>query len=214
MDGFERRKEQSKEDIRRAAEELFSTLSTDKVSINDIARKAGVSQATIYNNFGSKDALVHDYHKGILRSVAGRFRDILVWKKSYIEKFQGLLQSMIDFTDRYKIEIQDSGARGGSAFRAADATSVPLVMEIEKSFREFIREGQAQGSVPPGLSEEAVVDYIRFFQQGVAANPEVRDRMNRNAKYSSDLLSLFIYGVCGQSGETAVNPGLAYSGSR
>jgi len=45
MDGFARRKEQSKEDIRRAAEELFSRFGADKVSVNDIARKAGVSQA-------------------------------------------------------------------------------------------------------------------------------------------------------------------------
>jgi hypothetical protein len=44
MDGFERRKARSKEDILRAAEELFSRFGADKVSINDIARKARVSQ--------------------------------------------------------------------------------------------------------------------------------------------------------------------------
>jgi DNA-binding transcriptional regulator YbjK len=49
MNGFERRKEQSREDIRRAAEQLFSRFGTDRVSVNDIAREAGVSQATIYN---------------------------------------------------------------------------------------------------------------------------------------------------------------------
>ena len=77
MDGFERRKEQSKEDIRRAAEELFSKFGADKVSVNDIARKAGVSQATIYNNFGSKDELVHDYRKSIVNSGCQPFpRDI------------------------------------------------------------------------------------------------------------------------------------------
>ena len=88
MDGFERRKEQSKEDIRRAAEELFSKFGADKVSVNDIARKAGVSQATIYNNFGSKDELVHDYLKSIVSNISVRFREILVWKKSYLEKFE------------------------------------------------------------------------------------------------------------------------------
>jgi len=43
--------------------------------------------------------------------MAGRFREILVWKKSFIEKFEGLLQSWIDVTDRYKIEMENPDTR-------------------------------------------------------------------------------------------------------
>ena len=68
----------------------FFPFGADKVSVNDIARKAGVSQATIYNNFGSKEELVHDYRKSIVSGIASRFREILVWKKSFIEKFEGI----------------------------------------------------------------------------------------------------------------------------
>ena len=53
--------EQSKEDIRKAAWELFGQFGVDKVSMADIAKKAGVSQATIYNNFGSKEALIREF---------------------------------------------------------------------------------------------------------------------------------------------------------
>ena len=190
MDGFERRKEQSKEDIRRAAEELFSRFGADKVSVNDIARKAGVSQATIYNNFGSKDELVHDYRKTIVNGIASRFREILVWKKSYLEKFQGLLQSWIDVADRYKIEIESSGTT-----QSPDVIS----MEIENSFRGFIKEGKEKGNLRSDLSEEAITAYIKFFQQGISNNPAIHDKMHRDEKLSSDLLSLFIYGIKGQA---------------
>ena len=190
MDGFERRKEQSKEDIRRAAEELFSKFGTDKVSVNDIARKAGVSQATIYNNFGSKDELVHDYRKSIVTLVASRFREILVWKKSYVEKFQGFLQSWIDIADRYKIEIE-----GPETKQSRDVIS----MEIENSFREFIKEGKGQGNLRSDLSDEAIITYIKFFQQGISNNAGIRERMHRDVKLSEDLLSLFMYGISGQS---------------
>ena len=61
MDGFQRRKEQTKKEIRQAAWALFSRFGVDKVTVADIARKAGVSQATIYNRFGSKDALVREF---------------------------------------------------------------------------------------------------------------------------------------------------------
>ncbi|MGD0794186.1 MAG: TetR/AcrR family transcriptional regulator [Dehalococcoidales bacterium] len=191
MDGFERRKEQSKEDIRRAAEELFSKFGADKVSVNDIARKAGVSQATIYNNFGSKDELVHDYHNMIVKMIASRFREILVWKKSYVEKLQGFLQSWIDIADRYKIEIKDSETKP-----SRDAIGI----EIENSFREFIKEGKDQGDLRSDLSDQAIIAYFKFFQQGISNNPGISDRMRRNSKLSRDLLSLFMYGISGQSG--------------
>ena len=192
MDGFERRKEQSKEDIRRAAEELFSKFGAEKVSVNDIARKAGVSQATIYNNFGSKDELVHDYRKSIVSNITVRFREILVWKKSYLERFQGLLQFWIDVADRYKIEIEEHSGNKQS--------SDTIGREIENSFREFIKEGKAQGSLRADISEEAITAYIKFFQQGIANNQEIRERMRRDERLSNDLLSLFIYGIRGQAG--------------
>ena len=189
MDGFERRKEQSKEDIRRAAEELFSRFGADKVSVNDIARKAGVSQATIYNNFGSKENLVRDYHGSIVEKIASSFRGIIVMKKSWVDKFQGFLQSWIDIADRYNIEVESSGARQPHDL---------IDTEIENSFREFIKEGKEQGSLRSDLSDEATLMYIKFFQQGISNNPGIRDRMLRDTKLSDDLISLFMHGISGQ----------------
>jgi AcrR family transcriptional regulator len=189
MDGFERRKEQSKEDIRRAAEELFSKFGADKVSVSDIARRAGVSQATIYNNFGSKENLVRDYHGTIIEKIASSFRGIIVMKKSWVDKFQGFLQSWIDIADRYKIEVEGSGT--GKPRDFIDA-------EIESSFREFIKEGKAQGGLRQDLSDEAIIMYIKFFQRGIANNPGIRDRMLHDTGLSDDLISLFMYGVSGK----------------
>jgi AcrR family transcriptional regulator len=201
MDGFARRKEQSKEDIRRAAEELFSKFGADKVSVNDIARKAGVSQATIYNNFGSKDELVKDYHHTIIRVIASRFREILVWKKSWVEKFQGFLQSWVDIADQYKIEMENQGQKGKQVFlsdQRSTSSRDDINAEIEATFREFLKEGKEQGSLRSDLSDEAIMTYIRFFQQGINNNPDVHDRMRRDASLSQDLVSLFIYGINGK----------------
>jgi AcrR family transcriptional regulator len=191
MDGFERRKEQSKGDIRRAAEELFSRFGADKVSVNDIARKAGVSQATIYNNFGSKENLVRDYHGTIIEKIASSFRGVIVMKKSWVEKFQDFLQSWLDIADRYRIEVGASEAEGDAGSIGAD---------IDGLFRQFIKEGKEQGSLSAELSEEAVITYIKFFQQGITMNQEIREKMLRNAGFSRDLISLFLYGIQGQAG--------------
>jgi AcrR family transcriptional regulator len=202
MDGFERRKEQSKEDIRRAAKELFSQFGADKVSINDIARKAGVSQATIYNNFGSKEELVHDYRKKVFDIITQRFHEVLVWKKSFVEKFQGFLQSWIDITDRYKIEIEATKSFSGldrQSDNNVSGSDSSIDMEIEGSFLKFIKEGKQQGNIRKDLSEESVLTYLKFFQQGISNNPETRDKIHRDAKFSQDLFSLFIYGIRGEN---------------
>ena len=190
MDGFERRKEQSREDIRRAAGDLFSKFGIDRVSINDIARKAGVSQATIYNNFGSKENLVRDYHGTIVEKIASSFRSIVIMKKSWVDKFQVFLQSWIDIANRYKFEID-----GSDKNQSPDSVN----REIEDSLRKFIKEGKDNGSLRSDLSDEAVMIYIKFFQQGISGNPDIREKVNHNAKLSHDLLSLFIYGIMGDA---------------
>ena len=39
------------------AEELFTTVGYDKVSIEDIAKAAGVTRPVVYQHFGSKEGL-------------------------------------------------------------------------------------------------------------------------------------------------------------
>jgi AcrR family transcriptional regulator len=206
MDGFERRKERSKEDIRRAAEELFSQFGADKVSINDIARKAGVSQATIYNNFGSKDELLQDYHHSIVKKIASRFRGILLMKKSWVDRFQGFLQSWIDMADQYRVDVKNTHSAGhlvlGTQIEEQSLRD-PVGMEIDKAFQELIREAKDQGGMRSDLSEEAIGIYLSFFQQGMS-NDNIRERIRRDQKLSEDLLSLFMYGVTGSPVKVSV----------
>jgi AcrR family transcriptional regulator len=200
MDGFERRKEQSKEDIRRAAEELFTRFGADKVSVNDIARRAGVSQATIYNNFRSKDELVKDYQHSIIRILATRFRGIVVMKKSWVEKFQGVLQSWLDIADQYKMATAGRVEGRPGIMDGQNPLAQEAGGEMETAFRAFLQEGREQGSLRRDLSDEAVITFIRFFQEGITSNTETRERMKRDPAFSRDLISLFIYGISGKQG--------------
>ena len=77
MDGFQRRREQKKESIRQAALELFNVHGIKKVSVNDIARRAGVSPVTIYNYYGSKQGLVHDVATWVLTRLEEEYGAII-----------------------------------------------------------------------------------------------------------------------------------------
>ena len=90
-DGFARRKEQSKEDIRKAAWELFGQFGVEKVSIADIARKAGVAQATIYNNFASKEALAREYVAAAIEQLVEQTTVPLIPEQPFRQKLESFI---------------------------------------------------------------------------------------------------------------------------
>ena len=100
MNGFERRKEQKKESIRRAALELFKAYGFKEVSMSDIAGKAGVSPVTIYNHFGSKEKLVHEVGKIQFLGMIRKYRAIIDGEGSFPEKLETIIFDKTDITSR------------------------------------------------------------------------------------------------------------------
>ncbi|WP_216893761.1 TetR/AcrR family transcriptional regulator [Nocardia alni] len=59
----ERKKQQTREALHRAAVRLYAQRGPDSVTVNDICAAAEVSPRTFFNYFGSKDDAVLDWHE-------------------------------------------------------------------------------------------------------------------------------------------------------
>ena len=199
MDGFERRKEQSRGKILNAAEALFIKHGINKVSVDDIARKAGVSKVTIYNLFGSKGNLVHDYRLAVVNRIASGFREILTWKKSYLERAQDMIQYWIDISDKYNIEAIDSSELLDGWEPQSDPKVKTFQEEFQDLFLEFIKEGKKLGNLNPDISDEAASIYLGIFIQGIKASPEIHAKFHRDPKLAHDLFLLMLYGFSKQN---------------
>lgn len=197
MDGFERRKEQSKEDIRRAAWELFSQFGIDKVSITDIARKAGVSQATIYNNFGSKEALVREFVTGSVESLVSNVQEILTPKMSFQEKMAAIF--------RFISEMMISGKPSTAErviFGNPDLQNDPQIKKIRMAAQErmtglllgLIQEGKEQGQVNPNFSNAALRIYFSVFMDAFSS-PQLQQQYYQNPHLVHELGSLMMHGL-------------------
>lgn len=72
----ERRKAQTRAEIRAAAQQLFAQRGFDAVTIADVATAAGVAVQTVFNHFESKEALFFDgrtpWVEGVAAAVATR----------------------------------------------------------------------------------------------------------------------------------------------
>ena len=199
--GFERRKEQSKEDIRKAAWELFSQFGVERVSVSDIARKAGVSQATIYNNFGSKDALAREFVTNVVDQLVNRVQGVLTPDKPYREK----MAAFIHFISEIMAHERPSEADGAVFTSSLDLQNDPEIKKIHDSAQEkmtdillgLVQEGREQAQVSRGLSDEALRVYFRAFMD-IFTDAQLQYRFYHAPKLVQDLGALMIYGLNGQ----------------
>lgn len=201
MDGFARRKEQSKEDIRKAAWELFSHFGVDKVSMMDIARKAGVSQATIYNNFGSKEALVREFVTTMVESLVSHAKEIDAPKRLYEEKMAAFFQF---------ISAMMAGGRPSASGSAIFTSSLelqndPEIKEIRMKAQEemltlllgLADEGRQQGQVDAAPSDAALRIYFTIFMDAFT-HGAFQYEYSRNPHLVEELGALMMYGLKGK----------------
>jgi len=108
MKATENRIQRNKERILRAALELFQIHGIRKVSINDIAQKAALSLATVYNHFGSKEDLIHATAKYSLTTMAVALRKIIEGELPYLEKLEQILLYKSEILGQYQGELMQT----------------------------------------------------------------------------------------------------------
>jgi AcrR family transcriptional regulator len=93
----ERKKQQTRESIATAARELFADRGFDQVTVVEIARRAGVSEATVFNYFPAKEDLVYgameEFEAGLLAAVRDREpgAPVIAAFRAYLLEPRGLL---------------------------------------------------------------------------------------------------------------------------
>lgn len=195
MDGFQRRRERKKEIIRQVALELFSNYGIQKVTIADIAKKANVSQVTIYNYFGSKDELLKD----VLIQFAHR----------KYEEYNEIIESNIPYPDKIEQIVFNKKQLGrtlNKEFIDAFFLNDPgLKKFIEDLFhketipimKKIIEQGKKEGYISQDISPEAVWFYIDLFKASLN-RPEMYLRLDQKAL--TDVVDLFLYGLLEKKG--------------
>lgn len=195
MNGFERRKEQKKDSIRRAALELFQGYGFRKVSINDIAQKAGVSQVTIYNHFGSKDELIRNVVKNLFYRLVGKYRDIIQEKKPFLEKLEAIVFDKSELVGQFHGELTQTVFSQDSEIR--QFVESMWQGEITQLLIDLFEDGRKQGYISPDLSQETILAYYEIFRRGMFSSPHIRAKLENNPKFMRELISVFAYGLNG-----------------
>lgn len=193
MNGYERRTELKKDKIRTAALELFCKYGIDKTNINEIAQKAGVSPASIYNYFGSKEGLMKDIIINLLES-SWKLREEL-WEKDL--PFPELLKRTVSMKDNFFDQINMDTF--WTLLNSNPETKKHIDDFNKKRYpdliKKFIEKGRKEGYIRKEISLEAAMIYLTMYQEALQ-KPEIQKTINN--KLVKELLDMMLYGLAGQ----------------
>jgi AcrR family transcriptional regulator len=191
LDGYQLRTEKKKEQIQKAALELFKDLGIEKVSLAEIARKAKVSPVTIYNHFGTKDELVKNVVHTFLQ-------------KEWNSRLETVQREDLSFPEKVKKLILDTATISGinPDFLNKLVDSNPELEQLIQVFFEermkyiisFFEEGKQLGYVDPDISTESIMVYLNILQNA-AKDLRFYNESSKNSKLGEDLSRLFFYGL-------------------
>jgi len=193
MNGFERRKEQKKENIRKAALELFKTYGIRKVSLKDIADKAAVSPVTIYNHFGCKQDLVRNVARWLFLNIENYYSEILRSNKPYKKRWERLLFEKNEMRNMYKSELIKTIISDDPEIRQLVDTEMRT--RVSQMMIDFIEEGKSKGYINPDISSDAVLFYTEIIRNFAYNSPDLYGQLLDNDKLYHEFLNLFLYGV-------------------
>ena len=188
MDGFKRRREAKKKVILQAAMELFSANGVKATNIADIAKKANVSQVSIYNFFENKENLAK--------------LAFLKYMDDKMDQSEQLLNTDLPFPVKFEkliLESNEAGQNLSEEFFQPSIWNDPIIQVFyrehyhERSMQLFLNltdQGKREGYIDAELSSEAILLYIGMFNN-ILAQPEVKKDVR------SDLSKLFFYGILG-----------------
>ena len=196
MNAYERRVERNKERILRATLDLFRVHGIKKTTTNDIALKAGVTPATVYNHFGSKEDLVRAAVKYFLNSLLADFSKIFEGEFSFLEKMEQILLYKSDILGRYQGELMQAIISADPEIRHfVDSVYMTEIMPMVTNFYE---DGKRQGYINPELSTDTIMRYFEMMRQCMATNSVLSEDPEYNRKWLQEMTPLFLYGILGR----------------
>jgi AcrR family transcriptional regulator len=188
-----------------AARALFIRYGPAKTSVEEIAREAGVSKATVYNYFAGKEAVVAEVIEYERKSLIARLEEA-------VGEADNALEALRAFFRTRNREIQ----RHHKAYHAGKddyLRHMPEVAQaIERSRREerkiiegVLKRGAAAGIFRPmddvTLTADIIFTTIQGFTFPLFGRPVTRSVEKR----LEELISLFLTGICSDSTRKSIH---------
>lgn len=172
-----RRRERTRTQLLDAAERLLSQHAPEEIRIEDVAAEAGVSAASVYVHFGTKDGLLAAVTERVLGVATEALRSAYAAQVSPLERFAGVgaayLRLLLDHPAVTKY-LSVTGERGPRT--PVETEVVERFSELRREFEQSIRDAVESGAIRP-VDPESMSYFLFGAWNGVAALALRRDAL-------------------------------------
>lgn len=144
-------KPSARERLLSAADELFYKEGVHTVGIDRVIEQAGVAKASLYNTFGSKEALIRAY----LEARHARIADLIT---TYIARYDTPREQLLGVFEAQGSLFATPTFRGCAFIRAsAEAHDGDAVEQASDTYRSWIRQLLADLAEQAGVADSATL---------------------------------------------------------
>ncbi len=164
----------------------------NKVSLEEIAREAGISPTTVYNNFETREGLVQAVIEYLSRQIVDRMQALLKSDLSFPAKMQGMVSVKLNTVDGMQAELIEK-------IWTDPVTRQYMNEIIEKDakpiFSEVIEQGKREGYIHPDIPVELFILYFNILEAGGERYKNEIARLSNDKEMMINLARLMYFGI-------------------
>lgn len=149
-------------EIMEAAINLIDSSGIQELTIKNLSKNVGVTEAALYRHFANKDEILQDLLMYALDIMSGRL--IMILNAEYpkqILKLEEVFKAQLEFFSKKSAIVSVIFSEGIFQFNSKLSSTVSLMMEVMyKHINNIIKKGQSEGSIRGDISDKIITDII------------------------------------------------------
>jgi len=188
--GFDLRREKKMKNIEETMLQLLNQKDISNITMDEIAKNAGVSKVTLFNYYNTKDNLINTVILNFFSSVQEEFERLiesdLPFEQTYREITKYKMEKVLNMTSVFFHNMMQQYASETTFFdKNAQETSDQLVLRL-------FQKGRKEGKVNPAYTDEVLLTFMHIFTEGLKSPTINSDHM---MKYGDQISQIFLNGL-------------------
>jgi AcrR family transcriptional regulator len=160
------------------------------VKITDIARKACVSQVSIYNFFGSKENLKKQLLLRLWETHFQKMMSVFESNETIQNKIEKLFYEVAENSLNFSMNFVREDFR--DQLKNSDNLIPTQIKKIENEIRMLLEQGKNEGVIKNAISTDALLYCVEIFRYYFINNSEAAISFNKDHDLLEEIISLYL----------------------